>query len=256
MDEIKRLRRKLALEQVIDDKLYVGDPLGLQKCTGGIEQILVDIGTDNLAGGTDPLAEDSKPAQRSAADVKGASSGAALELREELPASRLPHARLQLQPLQLRGLVCQQVVLRRHRKGSISASVARGNAHWPVPPGAGAPAGLPARCAASSPASAPARDPAASRRSGADHVAQLFAEDMRRRGYFAHRLAREAPAARSSRFGRLAGERRGDRVRLRSFATPAAAVRGRLASPPPSPRDALYRYAVIGAGVANGLPIL
>jgi hypothetical protein len=72
-----------------------------------------------LAGGADPPAEDPKPAQRSAADVKGASARSAVDLREELPPGGLPHARLQLQALQLRGLVGQQVVLLRHCHRSI-----------------------------------------------------------------------------------------------------------------------------------------
>ena len=127
----------------------------------------------------------------------------------------------------------------------------------PCHPGQASAPGLPARSVPPrQPPAAPARDPAASQRSGTDHVAQLFAEDMRRRGYFAPVSPEATPAARSSGFRRLAGERRGDRVRLRSFATPAAAVRGWLASPPHRRVMLSYRYTVIGAGVANGSPIL
>src|SRR5215216_4306662 len=115
MDEIEGLRRQLAREQIIDDELDVGDSFCLQKRTSGTEQALVYVGADELAGGSDPLAEDPKPAHGSAADVEGASSGSVAELREELPAGGLPHARLKLKPLQLRRLVGEQVVLRRHR---------------------------------------------------------------------------------------------------------------------------------------------
>ena len=52
-----------------------------------------------LAGGADPLAEDPKPAQGSAADVEGAQAGSVADLREESPPTGFPHARLQLQAL-------------------------------------------------------------------------------------------------------------------------------------------------------------
>ncbi len=72
VDEIERLGLKLAVEEIIDGELHVGDPFCLQKRTGGIEQALVYVGAHHLAGGADPLAEDPKPAQGSAADVQGA----------------------------------------------------------------------------------------------------------------------------------------------------------------------------------------
>src|ERR671924_1263189 len=62
-----------------------------------------------------PLAEDPKPAQRSAPDVQSAPAGYVAELREELAPGGLPHPRLKLQALQLRGLVGEQVALLRHR---------------------------------------------------------------------------------------------------------------------------------------------
>ena len=73
------------------------------------------LGAYELAGGSDPLAEDPKPAHGSAADVQGASPGSVADLRKELPPSGLPDARLQLQALQLRRLVGEQVILPRHR---------------------------------------------------------------------------------------------------------------------------------------------
>ena len=72
VDEIEGLGLQLAVEQIIDGELHVGDPFCLQKGTGGIEQALVYVGAYDLAGGADPLAEDPKPAQGSAADVQGA----------------------------------------------------------------------------------------------------------------------------------------------------------------------------------------
>jgi hypothetical protein len=92
MDEIERLRLQPAVEQIIDDKLYVGDPFCRQKCAGRVEQALVYVRAYHLPGGANPLAEDPKPAQRSAADVQGASTGSVAELREEPPAAGLPHA--------------------------------------------------------------------------------------------------------------------------------------------------------------------
>ena len=71
VDEIERLGLELAVEEVVDGELHVRDPLCLQKRTGGIEQALVNVGAHHLAGGADPLAEDPKPAQGSAADVQG-----------------------------------------------------------------------------------------------------------------------------------------------------------------------------------------
>ena len=49
VDEIERLRLKLAVEKVIDDELHVGDPFCLQKGTGGIEQALVYVGAYHAA---------------------------------------------------------------------------------------------------------------------------------------------------------------------------------------------------------------
>src|SRR5215204_2326776 len=100
MNEIEGLRLQPALEQIIDYEFYVGDSFGVQKCTSAIEQAFVYVGAHDLTGGPDPLAEDPKPAHGSAADVQSAFAGSAVELR------------VQLQALQLRGLVCQQVLLR------------------------------------------------------------------------------------------------------------------------------------------------
>src|SRR5688572_22011585 len=111
VDEIEGMRLQLALEQVIDDELHVGDPLCLQKRPSGIEQALVDVGAHDLARGAGPLAKDPKPAHRSAADVEGAAARSGGDLRQGLRAGRLPDARLKLQALQLRRLVGQQIPL-------------------------------------------------------------------------------------------------------------------------------------------------
>jgi uncharacterized protein YkwD len=87
-----------------------------------------------------------------------------------------------------------------------------------------------------------------------DHVAQRFAADMQRRGYFSH----VSPEGRRLR----------DRVRPVGLqasgeviawgcgegATPAAAVLGWLASPPHRRVLLSPRYTVVGAGVADGAP--
>ena len=91
MDEIERLRLQLAVENVVDEELCVGDPLRLQKRTSGIEQALVYVRAYDLARRADPLAEDPKPAQGSAADVQGAPAGSAADLRKQLPPGGLPH---------------------------------------------------------------------------------------------------------------------------------------------------------------------
>src|SRR5687767_11081382 len=85
VDEIERLGLQPAVEKIDDGELNVGDPFCLQKGTGGIEQTVVYVGADHLAGGADPLAEDPKPAQCSAADVQCAQTGSVADLREELP---------------------------------------------------------------------------------------------------------------------------------------------------------------------------
>src|SRR5215204_2577343 len=82
VDEIKGLGLQLAIEEIIDGEVHVGDPFRLQKRTGGTEQARVYVGAYHLAGGGDPLAEDPKPAQGSAADVQGAQTGSVADLRE------------------------------------------------------------------------------------------------------------------------------------------------------------------------------
>jgi hypothetical protein len=92
VDEIERLRLQLAVEEIIDDELHVGDPFCLQKGTGGIEQALVYVGAYHLAGGINPVAEDPKPAQGPAADVQRASTRSVADLREELRPAGLPYS--------------------------------------------------------------------------------------------------------------------------------------------------------------------
>ena len=111
MDEIERLRLELAVEEVVDGQLHVRDPLGLQKRAGGSEQTFIDVAANHLARGADPLAEDPKPAQSSAACVQDSLAGSVADLREKVPPTGFPHARLELQALQLRGLVGEQVLL-------------------------------------------------------------------------------------------------------------------------------------------------
>jgi len=88
-----------------------------------------------------------------------------------------------------------------------------------------------------------------------DHAAQLFAEGMRRRGYFAH-VSPEGRRLRD-RVGSADLQASGEVLAwgCGRFATPAAAVRGWLASPPHRRLMLSHRYTVIGAGLANGSPV-
>ena len=88
-----------------------------------------------------------------------------------------------------------------------------------------------------------------------DHVAELFAEDMSRRGYFAH-VSPEGRRLRD-RVGTADLQASGEVIAwgCARFATPAATVRGWLASPPHRRLLLSHRYTVIGAGVATGSPI-
>jgi uncharacterized protein YkwD len=85
-----------------------------------------------------------------------------------------------------------------------------------------------------------------------DHAAQRFAEDMRRRGYFAHvspegrRLRDRVSAADLQASGEVIA------WGCAGFATPAATVHGWLASPPHRRLLLSHRYTVVGAGVAAG----
>src|SRR4029079_9894975 len=101
VDDIERLGLQRALEQIVDGKFDVRDPFGVQKRACGIEKALVHIGANHLAGGADPLAEDPKPAQGSAADVQRAQARSVGGLRAPVTADGSPQARLQLQALQL-----------------------------------------------------------------------------------------------------------------------------------------------------------
>jgi hypothetical protein len=114
MNEIERLRLEPAVEQIVDDELYVGDSFRVEKLTRGVEEALVDVEAHDLPRAPDPLAEDEEPAKGAASDVQGAFAGSVVELREELPSGGLPHERLKPQTLQPRRLVGQQVLLR-HR---------------------------------------------------------------------------------------------------------------------------------------------
>src|SRR5215207_9901567 len=120
MEEIEALRLQLALEQVIDSELDVGDSFCFEKRTSGSEQALVHVRAHNLAGGAGPLAEDAKPAQGTTTDIQGPFARSSAELREQLPAGGLPDKRLQAQAFQLGGLVGEQVVPPSHRPPSIS----------------------------------------------------------------------------------------------------------------------------------------
>ena len=79
------------------------EPLGVG------EHRLVDVGSCHLPVGPDPLAQDPQPPEHAAAEIQGAGAAAVADLLEQAPAARLPDSRLQLEPLELRGLPGEQV---------------------------------------------------------------------------------------------------------------------------------------------------
>jgi uncharacterized protein YkwD len=89
-----------------------------------------------------------------------------------------------------------------------------------------------------------------------DQVAQMFADDMRRRRYFAH----VSPEGRRLRDRLRSADMRASGEVIAwgcgRFATPAATVRAWLASPPHRRLLLAHRYTVLGAGVATGSPVL
>src|SRR3954470_73512 len=85
-----------------------------EKHLAASSRALVYVGADDPPRRAGPRAEGSKPAQRSAADVRGAPARSVAEPREELAPGGLPHLRLQPQALQPRGSLREQVALPRH----------------------------------------------------------------------------------------------------------------------------------------------
>ena len=109
VDEVERGRLELAREEVVLHENDVAEALRLHELSGGVEQGVVDVGPDHLSVGADPLAQQSQPADRAATEVDDARSTPLADLFEKATTARLPHARLELQPLQLGGLVRQEV---------------------------------------------------------------------------------------------------------------------------------------------------
>ena len=113
MDEVERGGFKPTRKKVVLREHDVAEALCVNELSGGVEHCVVDVGSHDFSFWTDSLAQQSQPADRPATDVEGARSTTVPDLVEEAATTRLPHSRLQLKPLQLRGLICQQVGLRR-----------------------------------------------------------------------------------------------------------------------------------------------
>ena len=114
VDEIERRRLQLAREEVVLREHDVAEALPVHELSGGGEHRVVDIDPHHLAVGPDPLAQQSEPPDRTAPDVEDAGAATFADLVEKPAPARFPHPRLELQPLQLGGLIRQQVPLRRH----------------------------------------------------------------------------------------------------------------------------------------------
>jgi hypothetical protein len=82
VDEIEGTGLQLAVEEIIDGELHVGDAFRVQERAGGLQQALVDVGADHPSRGANPVAEDPEPTQRSAADVQDAQAGPRAERGE------------------------------------------------------------------------------------------------------------------------------------------------------------------------------
>ena len=93
----------------LTDELDVGDPVCPEDELGGSEHARVEVGAHDPSRWADPLAQDPQPAQHAATDVEGSPARSSAEAREQVPSGRLPHERLQLQALQLRGLIGQKL---------------------------------------------------------------------------------------------------------------------------------------------------
>src|SRR5215211_3599979 len=114
VDEVERRRLQLAREEVVLHEHDVAEALRVDELSGGGEHRVVDIGPHHLAVGPDPLAQQSEPPDRTAPDVEHAVAATFADLLEKPPPARLAHPRLELQPLQLGGLIRQQIRLGRH----------------------------------------------------------------------------------------------------------------------------------------------
>src|SRR5215208_3098110 len=92
---VERRRLQLAREEVVLHQRGVSEALRAHELTGGGEHRFVDIGRHHLAVRPDPLAQQSNPADRAAADIENARAATLADLVEETASGRLPHPQLE-----------------------------------------------------------------------------------------------------------------------------------------------------------------
>ena len=107
--EVERVGLERAGEEIVLDQADVLQPLLGREPLGVGEHRLVDVGSCHLPVGPNPLAQVPQPPEHAAAEIQGAGAAAVADRLEQAPAARLPDQRLQLEPLELRGLPRQQV---------------------------------------------------------------------------------------------------------------------------------------------------
>ncbi len=112
---------ELAREEVVLHECDVAKVFRIHELPGGVQHRVVDVCPHDLSVGPDPLAQQSQPADRAAADVEDTRSATFADLVEKAATTRLPHARLELKPLQLRGLIRQEVRVRGHPRAPFEA---------------------------------------------------------------------------------------------------------------------------------------
>jgi hypothetical protein len=112
--EVERPGPEAALEQVVVRERDVGEALLADQGPRRLEQLVVHVGAGHRASGPHPCAQDAEPAEAPAAHVQGAEAVATPQLAEKGPPGRLLDARLELQPLELRGLAREQIAAAGH----------------------------------------------------------------------------------------------------------------------------------------------
>jgi hypothetical protein len=93
----------VVLEHHVAEVLVGGQPLRLG------EHGIVDVGSHHLTVRSGPLAEQAQPPHHAAPDVDRPGAGTLADLLQKPPAAGFPHSRLELEPLQLGDLTCQQI---------------------------------------------------------------------------------------------------------------------------------------------------
>ena len=157
--EVERVRLELAGEEIVLDQADVPQALLGHEPVGGGEHRLVDVGPGHLPVGSHPLAQDPQPPEHAATDIQRAGAAAVADLLEQPPAAGLPDPRLELEPLELRGLPGQQVPGQRLRchcswrsafcsspRSTIAVEYRRAGSRWSSPDRANLAHGLSRPC--------------------------------------------------------------------------------------------------------------